>query len=275
MFNKILIFFIAGIVTLPGAVFGEKILSYSGSSTIGMGILEAGALKTFEEKTGVKFTSVDMPGSGKGIQALLEGKATVAGVSRELTQKEKDNNLFGTVIGYDAIAVFVHNNNAVKNLSKEKLKGIFTGRIKNWKEVGGKNAPIEPNTEIAGEKRATMLAFQEMAMDNAPYGSGFRQIDFPRDQISETAKNENAICTVSMGLRSRLSAHLRDKVKVVTVNGVEPTETDILSGSYVISRPLLLVTKGKPRAEAKRFIEFMLSTEGQKKVGINFVRAKQ
>jgi len=240
-----------------------------------MGILVAGALQAFEEKTRIRFTSIDMSGSGKGVRALQNGKVSIAGVSRSLSSKEKGQDLIGTVIGYDAIAVFVHSNNPVGGLSKEQLTGIFTGRIRNWKQVGGKNAPIEPNTEIAGEGRATMLAFQEMAMDNAPYGGGFKQIDFPSDQIVETAKNENAVCTVSMGLLSQLTPYMRGKVKVLGVNGVWLHETSIVSGSYLIARPLLLVTKGKPKGEAKQFIDFMLSPEGQQLVRKNFVRVKQ
>lgn len=258
-------------IAVPHAFPAGNALSYSGSSTIGMGILEAGAQQAYEKKTGKKFEIVEMPGSGKGIEALLDGKVTMAGVSRALKKKEKDKGLTGTVIGYDAIAVFVHADNPVRNLSKEQLKGIFTGRIRNWKEVGGKDLPIEPNTEIAEAKRATMLEFQEMVMDNAPYAGSIKQIDFPRDQIIETAKNEKAVCTVSRGLLSRMSAYMRTRVKVITVNGAGPTEADILSRAYGISRPLLLVTQGKPGGEAKEFIDFMLTPEGQKKVRINFV----
>lgn len=275
MVNKILLLIAVSLFVLPTGVLAGNDLSYSGSSTIGMGILETGAQKAYEEKTGKKFALVEMPGSGKGIAALLDGKVSIAGVSRALKKKEKEQGLIGTVIGYDAIAVFVHADNPVKNLSKEQLKGIFTGKIKNWKEVGGNDAPIEPNTEIAGAKRATMLEFQEMVMDGAPYGEGFKQIDFPKDQIIETAKNKNAICTVSRGLLMKLSEYMRTKVKVVTVNRAGPTEADILSHTYIISRPLLLVTLGKPKREAKGFINFMLSPEGQKKVRINFVRVKQ
>ena len=169
---------IAMMLSLPQVVFSDDEISYSGSSTIGMSILEAGAVKAFEQKTGLKFKSIEQPGSGKGIKALLEGKVTVAGASRKLEAEEKKQNLIGTAIGYDAIAVFVNKKNPVNNLTKEQIKGIFTGKIKNWKEVGGKDAPIRVNTEIAGEKRATMLAFQEMAMDKAPYGTGFKEIDF-------------------------------------------------------------------------------------------------
>jgi phosphate transport system substrate-binding protein len=240
-----------------------------------MSVLDAGAVKAFEQKTGIKFKSVEQPGSGKGIQALLDGKVTLAGASRALKAEEKAKKLLGTAIGYDAIAVFVHKNNPVKNLTKEQVKGIFTGKIKNWKEVGGKNAPIQPNTEIAGEKRATMLAFQEMAMDNAPYGTGFKEIDFPRDQIVDVARNENAVCSVSYGLLAAVSGDLRENVKAVTVNGIAPTAANIQSGAYLISRPLLLVTQGLPKGDVKKFIDFMLSQDGQKIVSVNFVPVKK
>ncbi|WP_054696526.1 substrate-binding domain-containing protein [Geotalea toluenoxydans] len=123
-------------------------ITYSGSSTIGTGILKAGAADAFANKTGKKLASIEIPGSGKGVKALIEGKVMVAGASRPLKPEEKKEKLSSTTIGYDAVTVFVHKNNPIKNLSKEQLKGIFTGKIKNWKEVGGKNAPIVPNTEI-------------------------------------------------------------------------------------------------------------------------------
>jgi phosphate transport system substrate-binding protein len=275
MVKKIALFLFSVLFISAAAAFAGDELTYSGSSTIGMSILDAGAVKAFDQKTGIKFVSIEQPGSGKGIQALLDGKVTLAGVSRALKSEEKAKKLLGTAIGYDAIAVFIHKNNPVKNLTKDQVKGIFTGKIKNWKEVGGKNAPIEPNTEIAGEKRATMLAFQEMAMDNAAYGTGFKEIDFPRDQIVDVAKNENSICGVSFGLLAAVSGDLRGNVKAATVNGIAPTDANIQSGAYLISRPLLLVTTGLPKGDVKKFIDFMLSPEGQKIVGMNFVPVKK
>jgi phosphate transport system substrate-binding protein len=250
-------------------------IAYSGSSTIGMSVLQAGAVKAFEDKEGVKFQFVENPGSGKGIDALLAGKTPLAGASRPLSADEKKKKLLGTAIGYDAIAVFVHKNNPVTKLTKDQLKGIFGGTIKNWREVGGKDAPITPNTEIAGEKRATMLEFQKLAMDDAPYGKGFKEIDLPRDQISYLAGNETGICSVSLGLLAAVSPEVRGQVKAVTVNNVEPTDNNIRSGAYLISRPLLLVTNGLPKGLVKKFIDFMLSSEGQKFVAINFVPVKR
>ena len=94
-------------------------LSYSGSSTIGTGILTAGAAEVFTKKSGINFTSIEQPGSGKGIQALIDGKVLLAGASRPLKAEEKQKKLIGTIIGYDAIAVVVHKDNQLKNLTKK------------------------------------------------------------------------------------------------------------------------------------------------------------
>ena len=155
--NATLFFLMVCMVFVAGAAYGSDELSYSGSSTIGMSVLDAGAVKAFEQKTGIKFKSIEQPGSGKGIQALLDGKVTLAGASRSLKPEEKAKKLLGTAIGYDAIAVFVHKNNPVKNLTKEQVKGIFTGKIKNWKEVGGKDALIKNKRAAARPWRCTIV----------------------------------------------------------------------------------------------------------------------
>jgi phosphate transport system substrate-binding protein len=251
-------------------------LSYSGSSTIGQAILEsAGAKRAFETKSGIKFTSFEVPGSGHGVEALIAGKVSVAGASRPLKAAEKSAGVLGTVIGYDAVAVFVNKDKPVNDRSKEQLKGIFTGKIKNWKEVGGKDAPIAVNTEIQGAKRATIEMFNEMVMDKAAYGAGFKEIDLPKDQIIEVARTPNAIGTPSFGLLAAVSTDVRAKVKAITVDGVGPTHADIQSGAYLISRPLNLCTMGPPKGDAKAFIEYMLSPEGQAFVAKDFVPVRK
>jgi len=272
MRNKIVLMLMSIILVLPSLALAE--LSYSGSSTIGTGILNAGAVSAFEKKKGVKFKSVEIPGSGKGVKALIEGKVDIAGASRPLKAEEKKEKLISATIGYDAIAVFVHKNNSVKFLTKEQLKGIFTGKIKNWKEVGGKNAPIVPNTELLDGKRATIEMFQEHVMDGAAYAK-FKQVDLPRDQIVELAKEENGICSVSLGLLATLGNDIKGKVKAIAVDSIEPTEKNVQSGAYLISRPLLLVTKGVAKGDAKDFISFMLSSEGQAIVAKNFVPVRK
>lgn len=265
----------AALLASPVLARTAEEVRYSGSSTIGQSILQlAGARRAFEAKGGARFGLLEVPGSGKGIEALLAGKATVAGASRPIKADEKAKGVVGTVIGYDAVAVFVNAENPVKSLSREQLKGIFTGRIKNWREVGGKDLPIAPNTEIQGAKRATMEMFNELVMDKEPYGTGFKEIDLPRDQIVDVARNPGAIGTPSLGLLPTVPPDVRTKVKAVNVDGVEPSDANVRSGKYPVSRPLNLATVGSPTGATLAFVDFMLSAEGQGLVAKDFVPLK-
>ncbi len=258
----------------PFALAAEE-LRYVGSSTIGTSIVKAGAAETFTRKSGTRFVAIEEPGSGRGIQALIEGRTTLAGSSRSLRAGERKQGVIGTVIGYDAIAVFVHASNPITNLTKEQLQGIFTGAITNWKEVGGRDAPIAPNTEIQGAGRATIEMFTELVLDGAAHGEGFKEIDLPRDQLIEVASNPNAICGVSLGLLAAIPADQQSRIKAVAVNGLEPTDLNVQSGAYLIARPLVLATRGLPSGQAREFIRFMLSPEGQAIVSKNFVPARR
>lgn len=111
-------------------------------------------------------------------------------------------------------------------------------------------------------------------MDGANYGE-FRQVGLPRDQLLQLAKDANGICAVSLGLLASLPADVRKNIKVVSVNGIEPTERNVRSGDYAISRPLLLVTKGIPKGEQKEFIRFLLSPEGQEIISRNFIPVRK
>ncbi len=276
MIRRSLTVLAAALLALPALASAADEVRYSGSSTIGQSILDAaGARSAFEAKSGIKFTLFEVPGSGKGIEALLAGRANVAGASRPLKADEKAKKILGTIIGYDAVAVFVNKDNPVRDLSKEQLKGIFTGKIKNWKEVGGKDAPIAVNTEIQGAKRATMEMFNELVMDKAPYAPGFKEIDLPKDQIIEVARNANGIGTPSFGLLAAVPADVRAKVKAISVDAIAPTADNIQSGAYLISRPLNLATIGPPAGGVKTFVEFMLSAEGQRLVERNFVPVRK
>jgi phosphate transport system substrate-binding protein len=234
-------------------------------------VLQAGATYDFTVKTGIRFAAVEQPGSGQGLRELIEGKVPLAGISRPLKPEEKKANLVGAVIGYDAIAVFVHQSNPVPSLTREQLKGIFTGRIRNWKEVGGRDAPIRPNTEFLAGRRGTIETFQEMVLEDAAYGTGFAEFDLPRYQMVGVAEDPDGICSVSIGLLAAVPHEIRREIRAVGVDGVNPTEKNVRSGAYPISRPLLLVTKGLPKGEVKEFLSFMLSDEGQEIVAKNFL----
>lgn len=249
--------------TLSTAVWAGLI--YEGSTTIGENIMPE-AVKAFEAKTKVKFDSIGGLGSGKGFKAVMEGKCNVGGVSRALKADEKKLKPYYQIIGYDAIAIFINAKNPVKDLSKEQLKGIFTGKIKNWKEVGGKDAQIAVITEIKAGERATIAAFKELALDSAEFGPS-KEIDKPHDCVKAVAGDENAITHATLAFKE-------SGAKTITVNKVEPTAKNVRSGAYLLSRPLCLVAKGLPKDDLKKFFDFILSVEGQSIVGKNFVPVK-
>lgn len=245
-------------------------VTYNGSSTIGQNILPKAA-KLFTEKTGIKFTGIKNDGSGKGIKALLANECNLAGISRAPKDAEKAEGLRFYTIGFDAISVIVHKDNGVQGLTKDQLAGIFGGKIRNWKEVGGKDAPIVPITEILGERRATQVVFTEIVFGTDDlmkvYGDNRRELDRPVDMANEVAKSPNAIAPVS-------DAFVTPAHRALPIGGVAPTTESVINGSYPISRPLNLATHSKADKEVLEFVKFMLTPEAQSVVGENFVRAK-
>lgn len=240
-------------------------LTYEGSSTIGENVMPE-ASTAFEAKEKIKFDSIGLKGSGEGIKAVMAGAANIGGLSRALKTEEKAAKPYYQNIGYDAIAVFVHASNPVKALTKDQIKKIFTGKIANWKDVGGKAGPITVVTELQTGDRATVKEFKEMAMDKEAYGPS-RQVDKPHDCVGEAAKDSSVITYASSSFKSVGG-------KMIGVNGVDPTSDNVKSGEYLLSRPLVLVSKEAPTGDAKKFFDFILSPEGQAIVGKKFVPAK-
>ena len=240
-------------------------LAYEGSSTMGETIITVMA-PGLEAKTGVKIDKVGGAGVDKGIKAVMEGAADVAGVARALTREEKKNKLYAQTIGYDAIAVFVNAKNPVKKLSKAQLKGIFTGKIANWKEVGGANAKIVVVTEAKASGRGTYKVFKEVVLDNTDYGTA-KEIEPVQEGLKYVSTDENAIVAASASLGI-------EGVKYVAVNDVEPVAANIKKGSYLLSRPMLLVSKTLPSGDLKKLFEYVISPEGQAIVSKKFVPIK-
>lgn len=238
-------------------------LTYTGSSTIGENIIPP-AFKEFSKRTGARTGAIDDAGSGKGMEAILSGESKLGGISRPLLPDEKRLSLHAVRIGSDGIVVFVNRNNPIRELSKQQLKAIFTGRIRNWKEVGGRDERIVVVTEILGEQRATMLEFQEIVMDGLPYLSDRQEVDRPAEQVSILQNTENAVISVS-------AAFAKPGIRAVSINKVFPSRANIRSGSYLITRPLILLTKGQPKGVEKKFLNFMLSPPGQRIVSTKFV----
>ena len=210
-----------------------------------------GALgEAFETDTGITVT-YNATGSGAGIQAIQEGRCDIGLASRNLKDEEKANGLEETILAYDGIAIIVNPENPVNELDLETIAKIYTGEIKNWKEIGGKDAEIVLIGREAGS--GTRDGFESIT-DTEDKCAYRQELTSTGDVITTVASNPNAIGYASL-------ASVKDTVKALTVDGVVPSEATIKDGSYVVQRPFVLVTKKDTALSksAQEFFDFITS----------------
>ncbi len=184
-----------------------------------------------EENGDIKVT-YNPTGSSSGIQAVSEGRCDIGLASRDLKEEEQAD-LTATVVAIDGIGIVLNPDNPVADLSVEQVGRIYTGEISNWKEVGGKDAPIV----CIGREAAsgTRDGFEEVTgtKDKCKYS---QELTSTGDVVQTVAGNPNAIGYASV-------ASVNDSVKAVSIEGVEPTTEAIQDGQYKIQRNFVLVTK--------------------------------
>ncbi len=239
-------------------------LKYAGSVTILEGLMKDAA-PLFEKKTGIKI-GLSGGGSGAGIKAVLSGAVDIGGVSRDLKDDEIKQGLVPYAIGWGAVGLVANKAIPVDNLSSKKVKEIMTGKIRNWKEVGGPDLPIRVIVSTPG--CACREEFQEMIMDKESYVSG--AIISPMKTLSDTVMN-------TPGGIGPLATAVIDttKVKIIKIDGVLPTPENVKLKKYKVSRQINLVTRGEAKGKVREFIDFLLSNEGQDLVEKKgFVRIK-
>lgn len=238
----------------------EKVnISINGSTTV-FPIAQKASEVYMNKHPNVNIT-VEGTGSGNGIAALIDGICDIASSSREVKQSEFDNakakgiTLNPIPIALDAISIVVHPSNPVNNLTKEQVADIFTGKITNWKDVGGKDAEIVVVSRDTSS--GTYGTFMELALpkdakitDKALYQSSNATVR------STVATTENAIGYIGLG-------YVDNSVKAVSYNGVAPSKENVKNKTYGLSRELFLIVNGEPTGEIKNFIDFVLSDEGQ------------
>jgi len=215
--------------------------------------------------------SIEVQGGGSsvGIKSAIQGIVDIGTSSRELTSDEaKQLSAKGwqeIKIAEDGIAVIVHKSNPVSNLTIDQIRDIFSGKIKNWKEVGGKDAKIVVVTREEGS--GTRGAFEEIVMGKAKITDS--AIVQPSTGAVKTtvSQDENAIGYISIGV-------LDSTVKGVKVEGVDPTEKNVKLGKYKIKRPFLFLVSKNPSNVTKAFVDFVLSDEGQAIVAKNYIPVK-
>ena len=190
-------------------------------------------------------------GSGAGIKDTDSGANNVGMSSRDLTADEL-KTLTPVKMANDAIAIIVHPNNPVKNLSVEQAAKIFLGEIKNWKDVGGNNAPILVQTRETGS--GTLSTLEEMLLEKQTVVSTATPFTSSALIKQAVAKSENAIGFDSVGF-------VDSSVKMVSLGGVTPSETTVKNSTYPLSRSLYVITKGPATGVNAMLIDY-LKTQG-------------
>jgi len=197
-------------------------------------------------------------GSSVGISSVSRGMAQIGMVSRKL--KGDEQNLSSTVLAYDGIALIVHESNPIKSLTAEQVKMIYSGKIKNWAALSNNNAPI---TVISKEEgRGTRSIFDSFFKLKGQIIAGAIVIGPNGQAIVTTAGNPNAIAYVSINAAIQ-AQKLGTPIILVALDGIQPTTSNVTSGTYPLQRELLLVTKGKNSEPVQKFIDYVLGNHGK------------
>jgi phosphate transport system substrate-binding protein len=206
-------------------------------------------------------------GTGVGVTALLEGTTDIAMASRDLKTEEKlkfsenKKEIEQVVIAYDALAVIVHPDNKVTQLTREQLEKIYTGEIKNWKEVGGADAKIVAYSRESSS--GTYEFFKEEVMDKKNYASDILSMPATGAIVQAVGQTKGAIGYVGLAYETK-------EVKQLSVSYdqgktfVAPSVASAKDKSYPIARPLFYMFDKVNAAKVKAVVDFAISPEGQK-----------
>jgi phosphate transport system substrate-binding protein len=236
--------------------FGDT-LRYEGSVTIGRFLDMARML--YDKSDIILNVSTESKG---GEECLLYDSCDIGGVGKEVNPQLLKKGLKATLIGKDAIAVIANSENPVSQLSMGQVKKIFTGRIVNWKELGGPNQPIE--VLLTPPRSASNEIFREIVLKGEHYRG---KTIYPDSAIVlNVSKNKWAVGQIPFFFIGKGSG-----VKPIRINGEEAASNN---PNYPISRPLYLLTKKNPEEKVKKFIDWVLSSEGQNLVKKFFIVSK-
>lgn len=239
------------------SVSAEEVINWAGCGITKKAFMKELA-KAYEKKTGIK-VNISGGGATKGIRNATKGKIDIGGACRvSIGNHPEERNAYQIPVAWDALAVIVHKKNPVNSITFEQLQGVYLGKIKNWKQLGGSNAPIELYVR-RGKFSGVGRTLRELVFAN------FDQT-FPAAKyvVKSSGPLEKGIEKNIIGIGTTgISSAKRRNVKILKLDGKAPTYENIKNGHYLLYRPLYLVTKGRRSSpKVRRFIKFALSREG-------------
>jgi phosphate transport system substrate-binding protein len=234
-------------------------LRIDGSTTV-LPIAQRAAEVFMKKNPSIK-VFVSGSGSGTGIKALIDGTTNIATSSREAkdkevaTGKEKRVILTAHKIALDGIVPIVHPSMKIDNITLEQLRDICNGKIKRWKELGGPDRPISIVSRDTSS--GTYEVWEEKILKGDKVRPDALLVASNGQSVQTVAQNKFAIGYIGIG-------YIDKSVKVLKVNGNSASAKSVRDGSWPVARPLFMYTNGKPAGVIAKFIDFMLSKEGQK-----------
>lgn len=248
--------FLAFLLCIATPFAASAQLSYEGSSSIGDTLLPELA-KAFQAKSGISFDKITSNSSAQGYQAVTEGKATIGGLSRLLTAEEMKTEPGNRVIGYDAVVIYVHKDIPVTSLTSEQLGNIFSGQIKNWKDVGGADVPIITVLKENATEGGTARQFCELILGGQSPATAAVILPGITECVSYVASTPNTITFASLAFDDKTA-------RFVAIDGVLPSRDSLNKGEYPLARPYVLIYSNKPEdPNVTKFLDFALTKEGQ------------
>jgi phosphate transport system substrate-binding protein len=246
--------------TVPAKAPLSGSLTIAGSDTM-INLAQAWSEQFMTDNPGVSI-AVKGGGSGTGIAALINGTVDFADSSRAIEASEsaavksKGGEAISTSVGNDGIAIIVNSTNKVDAVTKDQLARIYTGAIKNWKEVGGDDKPITLVSRDPSSGTYTFL-HDTVLGKTANYAPSAKLLPSTQAIVDEVKSDPNAIGYVGLGYEN-------SSIKVIALDGVKATVATVTDGSYLLSRPLLMISNGAPKDVAKAYVDWILSPAGQK-----------
>ena len=241
---------LSGSVTLAGSTSMEKLANAMNEA--------------FMEKYPSVSATAEFTGSSAGIESLAAGSVDIGDASRALSDDEKGQGIVENIVAIDGIAGITDTDNTITDIKSEDLAKVYTGEITNWKDLGGKDEQIVVIGREAGS--GTRDAFEELmdVKDSCKYA---QELDSTGAVLAKVAATPGAVGYVSLDV-------LDDTVNGLQINSVEPTEENILAGTYVFQRPFVMATKGEISEQSEQvqaYFDFINSEDGQnviKSVGL-------
>ena len=237
-------------ITTTDQLSGKLVIT--GASTLAPLIAEIG--KRFESLYPKVRVDVQTGGSSRGVADARQGLADIGMVSRAMKDAEKDLHAFP--VARDGVGVILHKDNPVQTLTDEQVVAIYSGKITNWKDVGGKDAPITVVNKAEG--RSTLEVFlHHFKLKNADVKAQV-VIGDNEQGVKTVAGNRNSIGYVSIGT-AEYDESQGVPIKLLPVGGVVASTETVQNGTFPLSRPLHIITRTPPAGLAKAFIDFAQS----------------